>query len=310
VPQYFTAMRRTLALAGLAALLLIAASAPAPAGSKARILFDDFSYANRDGLATGGWVVRTASGWPGIEGARWAAEGVTLVDDPARRGNRLLRLSAATDGTPGGTSQAQVCHQRKFLGGTYAARVRFRDAPTVGPGGDQVVETFYAISPLKKPLDPSYSELDVEYLPNGGWGYSGPTLFATTWETFRPEPNWSADNTSVDSRGTRDGWHTLVLQVARGTVVYWVDGRRFAAHGAPYYPEAAMSINANLWFVRGGLLPAGKLRRYDEDFDWIFHEAGAVLSPRQVAAKVAGLRKGGVRFRDTVPAALPSACNL
>jgi hypothetical protein len=309
VRQYFTAMRPTLAMAGLAALLFIAVHAQARTGSP-RIFFDDFTYADRGGLGVSGWVVRTASGWPGIAGARWAAEGVTLVNDPARRGNRLLRLSSTTDGTAAGTKQSQVCHQRKYLAGTYAARVRFRDAPTVGPRGDQVVETFYAISPLKRPLDPSYSELDFEYLPNGGWGYSGPTLFATTWETFRPEPTWLADNTSVNSRGSRDGWHTIVLQVARGRVLYWIDGRRFAVHGAPYYPEAPMSINANLWFVRGGLLPEGPLRRYDEDVDWVFHEARATLSPRQVAAKVAGLRKAGVRFRDTVPAALPSACNL
>jgi hypothetical protein len=273
------------------------------------MLFDDFSYSSRAELASNGWIVRTAPGWPGIAGARWG--GVELVDDPARRGNRLLRLSATTDGTPSGTTQAQVCHQRKYLAGTYAMRVRFRDAPSEGAKGDQVVETFYAISPLKAPLDLSYSELDFEYLPNGGWGFSAPTLFTTTWETFSPEPNWVADNVSNNAPGSREGWHTLVVQVAGGTVVYYVDGKRFATHGGAYYPEIPMSINANLWFIRGGLLPPGTTRRYDEDVDWVFHEAGVVLSPRQVTARVAQLRAAKNGFRDTVPpSGLRSPCDF
>ena len=72
--------------------------------------------------------------------------------------------------------------RRKYRDGTYATRVRFRNRPTIGPGGDEVVETFYTISPLKKPLDPDYSELDFEYLPNGGWGLAAPTLWVTSWE--------------------------------------------------------------------------------------------------------------------------------
>jgi len=41
-----------------------------------------------------------------------------------------------------------------------------------GPDGDQIVETFYTISQMD---EPSYSEADFEYLPNGGWGQEGPT---------------------------------------------------------------------------------------------------------------------------------------
>ena len=306
-----SAVRRALGLLCLAALVVAAATAPSSGAPKPRIVFDDFSYSTRDELAANGWIVRTAAGWPGIRGARWGQEAVSLVADAERRGNRLLRLSATTDGTPGGTTQAQVCHQRKYLGGTYGMRVRFRDAPTDGPRGDQVVETFYAISPLRAPLHPSYSEMDFEYLPNGGWGFSGPTLFTTTWETFRPEPNWLADNVSRNAAGSRDGWHTLVAQVAAGKVVYYVDGRRFATHGGAYYPEIPMSINANLWFIRDGLLPAGTTRRYEEDVDWAFHQARVVLSPRQVTATVAQLRASGVSVRDTVPASgLRSPCDF
>ena len=118
-----------------------------------------------------------------------------------------------------GTTQAQICQRRKFLAGTYATRVRFRDAPDSGADGDQLVETFYAISPLQAPLDPNYSELDWEYLPNGGWGGGAPTLWVTSWHTARLDPYY-ADNTYNTITRSLDGWHTLVLQVANGTVNY------------------------------------------------------------------------------------------
>ena len=83
------------------------------------------------------------------------AEAITLVDDPERPGNRLLRLRAHTDGTPAGTVQAQACHQRKALRGTFAARVRFSAAPGAGVDGDPVVQTFYLASPLAHDYDPA-----------------------------------------------------------------------------------------------------------------------------------------------------------
>jgi hypothetical protein len=113
--------------------------------------------------------------------------------------------------------------------------------------------------------------------------------------------------------GRRGGWHTLVAQVAGGTVTYNVDGAWQATHRGRYYPEVPMSINFNLWFIREGLLAPGPVRRYAEDVDWVFHQAGAVLSPRGVAAGVARFRRGGIAFRDTVPAAassLSSPCDL
>jgi hypothetical protein len=285
---------------------------PTRAG-KPQMLFDDFAYADRGQLAAHGWIVRTKPGWPGVRGATWAAENVSFHDNPARPGDQVLRMSSSTDGTAAGTTQTQICHRRKYREGTYAARVRFRDAPASGPRGDQLVETFYAISPLARPMDPRYSELDFEYLPNGGWGVPGPILFVTTWETFRPEPNWIADNTSGRATGSRSGWHTLVLQVARGDVTYFLDGAEVDSHGGKYYPEVPMSINFNLWFIVGGLLDAGPVRRYQEDVDWVFHRAGDALSPQQVAAEVARLRGASVAFRDTVDVPSPrlrAPCNL
>jgi hypothetical protein len=281
--------------------------------SQKQILFDDFSYANQQQLKQNGWIIRTEAGWPGVPGATWKEEGVSLLKDSDQAGNRFLRMTSATDGTGANTTQTQICQQRKFLEGTYAARVRFTDAPASGPDGDQVVQSFYTISPLKAPMDPDYSELDFEYLPNGGWGIDGPTLYATTWETFSPEPNWKKDNVFKTSNGSEAGWHTLVTQVMDQKVRYFVDGQLFAEHGGEYYPEDTMSINFNLWFVRDGMIQAKERRQYQEDIDWVFFQSSAALAPEQVEAAVASMRKRSVRFRDTVPAKVPplkSPCNF
>lgn len=278
-----------------------------------QVLFDDFSYTTHQNMKKNGWILRTEPGWPGVPGAKWLEQNVTLLKHPTERGNRIVRMTSSTDGTPANTTQTQICHQRKFLEGTYAARVRFSDGPVSGPDGDQVVQSFYTISPLKAPMDPDYSELDFEYLPNGGWGIDGPTLYATTWETFSPEPNWKKDNVFQTTNGHQGGWHTLVTQVLDQKVRYFLDGKLFAEHGGNYYPEDTMSINFNLWFIRDGMTKEPGRREYQEDIDWVFFRAGAALTPEQVDAAVAGFRKDSVRFHDTVQAKSPplnSPCNF
>jgi hypothetical protein len=280
--------------------------APLRKGLSSQILFDDFNYAGRKELTKHGWIVRTVAGWPGVPGATWWKEGVSFLKDPDQPRNRILRMVSYTDGTGTGANQTQICHQRKYLEGTYAARVRFTDNPLSGSAGDQIVESFYTISPLKAPMDPDYSELDFEYLPNGGWGISGPTLYGTTWETFSPEPNWKKDNVFNISSGSQAGWHILVTQVADGKVKYFVDGKQLAEHGERFYPESLMSINFNLWFIKDGLTKEQSVRRYNEDIDWVFHEARTALTPEEVETKVATLRRRSVKFRDTVPAPVPA----
>lgn len=288
----------------LAALALAGVFAGLPARAQG-VFFDDFSHSNRDALTAAGWTLRSFAGHPGVPGAAWRTDAITLVDDPARKGNRLLRLAARTDGTPEGTVQAQLCHARKLLEGTYAARVRFSDAPVQGADGDPVVQTFYAVAPLRHDFDPEFSEIDWEYLPNGGWGSDRTRLFAISWQTVRIEP-WQAHNSSHQAFGSHDGWHTLVMQVAGGKARHFLDGRPLIEHGGRNVPVQPMAIAFNLWFSPAGLLPASAQPRvYEQDVDWVFHARGRVLWPSQVEAEVRALRRRGVARVDTVPAADP-----
>lgn len=282
------------------AIAMLSGCAAATA-SRPAVLFDDFSYAIPADSAANGWILRTAPGWPGVPGATWGPESFTMHEDPAMPGNRLLRMTSVTDGTAAGTRQTQFCHERKYREGTFAARVRFTDVPAAGPDGDQIVQTFYLISPLKAPMDLDYSETDFEYLPNGGWGHEGTTMFATTWETFRPHPEWEADNESSTLSGSYAGWRTLVLQIRDGNVRYFVDDQLLADHGGRVYPEVPMSVNFNLWFIRDGLLPVGPKRVWVEDVDWVYHHQGELLTRTEVEAAVTALRRNGTGFTDTVP---------
>lgn len=312
-------MKKIIPLLIVSALLFAFWSQVSPSTSRAAapeaaLLFDDFNYtaAQDPQLNENGWTVRTAEGWPGVPGAIWDGDGVSFLDDPALEGNRLAQMTATTDGTL--TTQVQLCQQRKFYEGTYASRVLFTDEPASGPDGDNVVQTFYMISPLKEALDPDYSEMDFEYLPNGGWGIPESVFFGTTWETFRPEPEWLADNTSSNVLESMAGWHTLVLQVLDNRVKYYVDGEVLGLHVGKFYPEVPMSINFNLWFIRDGQINSDEMREYIEQIDWVLFIQGEVLSPEAVEVTVDDMRDATTTFIDTVPEWTPqepaTTCDL
>ena len=276
------------------------------------LFFDDFNYTGTDttDFSDHGWIVRTADGWPGIPGAIWSKDSISIVADPDQAGNQLIEMHASSDGTT--IHQAQLCQQRKFFEGTYASRVHFTDAPASGPDGDNIVETFYQISPLAFDLDPNYSELDYEYLPNGGWGTDPHFLAVTSWETFRQDP-WLADNTSDSMEVSFAGWHTLVMQVADGEINYYLDGHLIATHDGKYYPEVPMSMNYNLWFIDGGQIASKDPRQYVEQVDWSFHAANTLLSPDEVAAQIEQMRTDKVSYVNSVPMEDPplkSPCNF
>lgn len=288
---------------------LLCAGLTNTAARAAELFFDDFSYADTAALKAQGWKLRSKAGHPGVEGASWSESAISLVDDGPQRGNRLLRLQASTDGTGPGTRQAQLCHQRKYLEGTYAARIRFTDTPVSGVDGDPIIQTFYAVSPLKFDFDPEFSELDWEYLANGGWASEKTRLYGISWQTVRLNP-WQSHNQAHEEfvqLGAGDGWHILMMQVAEGRTRWFLDGRQLVQHGGRNYPVVPMSINFNLWFSPGGLLPAsGEPRVYQQDVDWVLHARNVVLTPDQVLAQVSTLRRAGTARLDQVPAAQPA----
>jgi len=82
-----------------AALLLCMTFLLAPASATKQLapqLFEDFSYTDKTELKNHGWIVRTEAGWPGIPGATWWDEGVSILKDPDNRNNWILRMTSST----------------------------------------------------------------------------------------------------------------------------------------------------------------------------------------------------------------------
>ncbi|ALS98697.1 glycoside hydrolase family 16 protein [Lacimicrobium alkaliphilum] len=283
----------------------------------AALMFDDFNYTDAGDLFSNGWTARTETGHPGIAGASWSAEGVSVHSAPQGAEFGIARLSSVTDGEADGTRHTQICHGRKYLFGTYAARVFFRNEPTYGPDGDEVIQTFYAISPLAEPMDPDYSEVDFEYLPNGGWGENEQSaMWTTSWETFQLEP-WTKVNEFSRVEGDYSGWRTLVMNVSADAVRYFVDGNLIGEHSADVAPEVPMSMNFNLWFMPEGAdgsvgpVDSSEPRQYQQDIDWVLHVADQQLTTDEVADKVATLRASEQYAVDQVPdKGLPAYCGL
>src|ERR687898_566536 len=68
-------------------LLAIGLSTVSATKQTAPLLFEDFTYANKNDLRNNGWIIRTEAGWPGIPGATWWEEGVSILKDPDNRNN-------------------------------------------------------------------------------------------------------------------------------------------------------------------------------------------------------------------------------
>ncbi|GIJ43285.1 glycosyl hydrolase [Virgisporangium aliadipatigenens] len=291
-------------VAGTAAIVAASTGNANAAAENCGYLFDDFSYSSSSdpNLSAHGWIARANAGGPGVPGATWSPNNITF---PTNGGQKVMQLTASTDGTGAGTNHAELFSaQKRYKEGTYASRVRFTDTPVAGSDGDHINETFFTISPLAYDLDPTYSELDVsEYLPNGGWGETGPINYQTTWYTYRNEP-WFADNVHSEQRRSLDGWHDLVVQVANGHVVYWIDGVQVGDHSGKYYPRQTMTINWNLWFIDLAT-HSGGLSTYIQQVDWVLFAKNSVLSPAQMTGQVSSYRAAGNAFTDTVDSAGP-----
>ncbi|MFD3456925.1 cellulose binding domain-containing protein [Streptomyces sp. NPDC058691] len=272
-----------------------------PTDPNAPALFDDFRYASSSdpALQSHGWTVKSGQGGPGVPGATWSPQDVTFVAGTGA--DKVMNLRLTTDGTAAGTKETELqTSARKFRNGTYAARVRFDDTAAGGPDGDHIVQTFFAFTPLNAPMDPDYSEQDFEYLPNGGWGEPGNIMYTTSWETYNPDP-WNAVNTHSENRASYDGWHDLQVTIDNSAITYSIDGQVFGTHGEPYLPETSQWIDFNHWLIDLTGQTGSTARSYDQQVDWVYFVKDQVLTPAQVAARVAAYRSAGTAFTDTVP---------
>ncbi|MFJ6135285.1 cellulose binding domain-containing protein [Kitasatospora sp. NPDC092286] len=263
------------------------------------VLFDDFDYTDHTDPAIGahGWNVRSGGGGPGVSGATWAPENVSFTKEGA---NSVMTLRSTTAGTGDSTRQAELnTRAMKFKNGTYAARVRFSDAPVSGPDGDHLVQSFFAINDLKAPMADDYSEYDFEYLPNGGWGEPASILYSTSWETYGPD---GSVNQHTEARAGYAGWHDLVMTIDDTAIVYYVDGAEFARHDARFLPERPMEIHFNQWLIDFTGQASTAPRTYEEKVDYVLHVKDQVLTPAQVNSAVAAYRSAGTTFTDSVPA--------
>jgi hypothetical protein len=285
--------------AGIAVAELSTAQ-PSDAAVTCGVLFDDFAYQSTGdpALTQRGWHVRTNTGGPGVPGATWPS---TNVSFPTVDGRRVAQLQATTNGTAAGTTHAEFSlRDRRFFEGTYLARIKFADAPVSGPDGDIVNQTFYTISPLRYPFDPIYSELDfAEYLPNGGWGESGPTNFQTSWYTYQAEP-WVQDREYTKQNRSMAGWHDIMATVGNGQITYYVDGQVVGTHGGKFYPRQNMSIDFNQWFIDLTGHQGGGTSVWQQSIDYVFHAKRQILTPAQATARIDAYRSAGTLHADNV----------
>ncbi|MFJ1751396.1 hypothetical protein [Kitasatospora sp. NPDC088134] len=269
-------------------------ASPTPTGPPGT-LFDTFHYTGADdpALAAHGWEVRAGAGGPGIKDT-WSAAGAGFPADSTAQGGRTMQLRSTTDGTKQGTQQVEVLTTgANLLNGTYAARIYLSDKPSTGRTGDHVVQTFFPISPADSSAN--YSELDFEYLANGGWGAPGPQLDTTSW--FKADP---PDRVTKATKQAFGGWHLMTITVMDGKATYAMDGKDLYTSSGKYVLREKVDVHFSNWFI--DLLPAiGGSRSWDMKVNWFYYKADQAVPAAEVQKTVDGFYAAGTEYVNTVP---------
>jgi hypothetical protein len=263
------------------------------------LFFDDFDYqsVSDPALAKFGWNVRSGSGGPGPADCTWDDTLITFAADTANVKNRLMHISAWTQGSGATCHQAEIYTARKFMRATYAARVLFTDTPESGDDVDGVVQTFFTIAPWNVAYLDEYCEFDFEYLPNGGWGRNGSTLWETSWETVELSRSFPQNASHAGA------WQTLLIQADTVETKYYVNNELRVTHPKPYVVDGSMSINFNHWFIADKLKSQNTgTRTYTYYVDWVFAQADSILSQETVDARILEIRSKGYKRVDNVKA--------
>lgn len=260
------------------------------------VFFDDFKVYNTSSdqsLIDFGYEVSDRTGGPGPGGCVWSKNNVAFVPNPENPADKLLRLTAATNGQGNNTVQAELLAPRQFLYGTYSARIKFSDAPAYGADGDQVVQTFYTISPYTLANSTDYGEMDFEYLPNGGWGKPTNTMWNTTWDT-------GSDRVTQATSQSFEGWYICSIQCSSSEVKYYINGSLVASHSGKYVPTTPMFLSFNQWFIDGVWAGGSSQRAYIQDVDWVYYAKDKLMTPAQTEANVNYYRNNSISRKDTV----------
>jgi len=290
-----------------------------PLAHPAKEFFDDFRYSEPTDVTfkAHGWIVQDIDNThgPGIPGT-WRIDRVTFASSGDATDNAVMRLSAKTDGTEGGTKQADVGTKERFKFGTFAVRARLTDY-LIGYVRDRLVEApLFLISDPEITVGEPYSECDFEYLPNGsnwdGTDRIGPQLFATSWKTAEDKDKISSPSPN-DSGISYEGWHIFIIYAFKDGVTYLVipepsERKPFASHSYAYAPDTKMRIAFQMWFNRLGW--DYQPREYEMDIDWVYHAGNANLTAEEIENFVSDIRASGASYRDTFPKKNNSWINL
>ena len=200
-----------------------------------------------------------------------------------------MQMAATTSGTASTSIQTEILTPFKFLHGTFAARVKFEDAPDSGPDGDQLYQTFFTISPYKSR---PYSEIDFEYLPNGFGSTLTPHFFFTLWQTTHK-------NVSTNIAASYAGWHTwwwttpmALTRTFTWTACWW--RRSQLTTRLPSWPLISISGSP-----LGSLVNSSTPRTWVEQIDWVYHAKDTLLTTTQVQANVANYRSQRIMRLNT-----------
>ncbi|MGV8834676.1 carbohydrate-binding protein [Cellvibrio sp.] len=304
---------------GAASVLALCLGAQPGVAQTEQILFDDFSYTTTTQLANNGWRVRTWEGGPGLANGTWSTNNISFVTDPAAPANKFMRLKASTNingstivnnrSTTGSVSQAEVARvEQIYKNGTWAARMYFNDAPSTGPDGDTAIETFFGLTDYIEGAEP-YSEIDFEYLPNGGWwtGSATPSMWSGTYRIV----DWSDESNHGVTRtqGSLQGWHTLVMQVQDGLISFYIDGAYQTSFSGAVAPDYPMYLMFQLWFSNDcfdaacntrGYINNSNYREYFEDVDWVYFEKNNQVPATEIPQKIANLRAAGTSYVQNI----------
>jgi len=265
--------------------------------------FDDFNYeSSRDTLLKQhGWSVIHGKNAP-PSSATYSRELVSFELAQPGSNNRIMLLKAKTDGNIKNMELSRIEAPPFFREGTYAAQVFFDHALRKTQDGN--IQTFYLISPETYPIDSSYSECDIEYLPYNVWSKDGDMhsrVYFSTWESFRTNPFY-ADH-ALDSRKMNLwGWHILIIRIADGVVSYSL-GRseealithKYSPDGSTVYPESFMHLVFANWITSTSGDFSGP-RESTFKVDWVYHTANANLDFIGIRQRVNELRKTNILY--------------